>query len=64
VLSEQTVVERWREVFAGGPVTGETIQLAQALIDQLPPESPVRLRLGREINELRKLHEANSDARA
>jgi hypothetical protein len=64
VLSEQSVLNRWRELFSGGQVTDKNIKSAQTLIDQLPPESPVRMRLGREIKELRELHATNSDTRA
>ena len=40
----------------GGDLTEETFQKAEALLDNLRPESPLRHRLGMELEELRRLH--------
>ena len=55
MLSEQTVSNRWSILFKDGRITGETIRSAEDIIDQLPPESPLRARLGGELGELRKM---------
>jgi hypothetical protein len=55
MLSEQTVANKWSILFKDGHITGETIRSAEDMIDQLPPESPLRARLGGELRELRKM---------
>jgi hypothetical protein len=62
MLSEQTIANRWTSLFQGGHVTSETIRSAEEMIDQLPPESPLRVRLGDELRELRKLAASRNDA--
>jgi len=53
LLAESDVTRKWRELFKDGDVTGETIDQAQRLIDELHPESPLRVRLGSELDEIR-----------
>ena len=53
LLSETDVTNKWRSLFGAGRVTSETIESARVLIDQLPPESPLRVRLGNELDEIR-----------
>jgi hypothetical protein len=56
-MSEDThVVRKWRELFQGALVTIEKLTTAEALIEELPPESPLRLRFATEIKDLRKIH--------
>jgi len=55
MLSEQTIVNRWSKLFKGGRITSGAIRSAEEMIDQLPPESPLRIRLNGELRELRKL---------
>ncbi|MBI3837085.1 MAG: hypothetical protein HY288_04020 [Planctomycetia bacterium] len=54
MLTEQEVVRTWARLFKG-EVTGENIAKAEALLDELRPESPLRHRLGNELDELRLL---------
>jgi hypothetical protein len=54
VLTEQEVVRTWSRLFKG-EVTSESIVKAETLLDELRPESPLRHRLGNELDELRLL---------
>ena len=55
MANESDVITMWRELFRGRQVTGDTLTKADALIDRLGLESPLRLRLSRELEEIRKL---------
>jgi hypothetical protein len=55
LLSEQEVSKSWRHLFAAGPLNEETFTKAEALIEELRPENPLRHRLGAELAELRRL---------
>lgn len=54
VLTEQEVSRSWARLFKGEK-TSETFAKAEALLDELRPESPLRHRLGIELEELREL---------
>jgi hypothetical protein len=54
VLTEQEVSRSWARLFKGEK-TSETFVKAEALLDELRPESPLRHRLGVELEELREL---------
>jgi hypothetical protein len=53
LLAESEVTRKWRAIFKDGNVNGEKIDQAQMLIDELHPESPLRVRLGSELDEIR-----------
>jgi len=53
VLTEQEVSRSWRQLFKGD-VTVEAFAKAELLLDELRPESPLRHRLGSELDELRE----------
>ncbi len=53
MLSEFEFTSCWRTLFGGGNVTRDTIEQAQALVDELPLESPLRVRFQGELNEIR-----------
>jgi hypothetical protein len=53
VLTEQEVARTWASLWKSD-VTTETFERAEALLDELRPESPLRHRLGRELEELRE----------
>ncbi len=55
MLTEQEVSKSWRKLFSSAEVDQSTFQKAEALIEELRPESPLRHRLGSELLELRKL---------
>ncbi len=54
MLTEQEVVRSWSKLFKGEK-SSETFDKAELLLDELRPESPLRHRLGTELEELREL---------
>jgi len=58
VLTEQEVAQSWRKLFKGGEFDDADLAKAEALLDELRPESPLRHRLMNELDELRKRAEA------
>jgi hypothetical protein len=58
LLTEQEVSKSWRQLFSRAPVDDETFAKAEALIEELRPESPLRHRLGTELSELRRIRKA------
>jgi hypothetical protein len=59
LLTESEVQRSFRRLFREGPRNEETFQKAEKLLDELRPESPLRFRLMDELDELRKLPQAN-----
>ena len=60
MLTEQEVAHSWRKLFKGGEFNDAGLTRAEALLDELRPESPLRHRLMCELDELRK--QKNADA--
>lgn len=56
MLTEQEVSRSWRKLFVKTEITADTFVKAEALLDELRAESPLRHRLGTELDELRLLH--------
>lgn len=54
VLTEQEVARSWRKLFKA-PVAADAFAKAEELLEELRPESPLRHRLGSELEELREL---------
>ena len=54
MLTEKEVAASWRNLFAQREMNDEIVDKAQALIDNLRPESPLRHRLDGELDELIK----------
>ncbi|MEX0711673.1 MAG: hypothetical protein WD278_04950 [Pirellulales bacterium] len=54
MLTEQEVTRSWRKLFSRVELNDDIFAKAEALIDELRPESPLRQRLGSELTELRK----------
>lgn len=52
MLTEQEVSRSWGRLFKGGEVNGEVLAKAEALLEELRAESPLRHRLSRELEEL------------
>jgi hypothetical protein len=52
MLTEQEVSRSWTKLFKT-QIDDETIAKAEALLEELRPESPLRHRLGRELDEIR-----------
>jgi hypothetical protein len=55
VLTEEQVQRSFRNLFRSTEVSNDSIEKAEALIDQLRLESPLRHRLAEELEELRKI---------
>jgi hypothetical protein len=45
----------WRTLFNGQSITEASLDKAEAILDSMNPESPLRMRLATELQELRKL---------
>lgn len=54
MLTEQEISRAWRSLFRNSPCDSETLKKAEQLLDELRPESPLRHRLGAELDELRE----------
>ncbi|MDZ4817819.1 MAG: hypothetical protein SGJ20_02480 [Planctomycetota bacterium] len=55
MLTEKEVSTSWRNLFKGGEISEATFVKAEALIEELRAESPLRHRLSSELDELRRL---------
>jgi len=56
LLTEQEISRSWRGLVGKGEFSEECVSKAEALLDELRPESPLRHRLGAELKELCELH--------
>jgi hypothetical protein len=54
LLTEQQIARSWQKLFSRREFTEELAGKAEGLLDQLRPESPLRLRLNAELDELRR----------
>ena len=64
MLTEQEVSRSWQKLFKDQKLTRETLDKAEALLDELRPESPLRHRLSVELEELRHVAKSKAAARA
>ena len=55
MLTEQEVQRSWRKLFKGLELEPNAFDKAEALLDELRPESPLRHRLSSELLELRQI---------
>ncbi len=55
LLTENEVSRSWRNLLKTTDLTDDVLNKAEALLDELRPESPLRHRLGSELDELRKI---------
>jgi hypothetical protein len=55
LLTEQEVSRSWQNLFRGNEIGEEVFEKAEALLDELRAESPLRHRLSSELSEIRKL---------
>ena len=60
MLSQQDVTLMWQQLFQGSHITNETIAKAEALLNELSLENPLRHRLGRELIQIQRFT-LNSD---
>lgn len=58
LLTESEVQRSFRNLFKTKDVSADTFEKAEALLDELRAESPLRHRLSVELEDIRKLHTA------
>jgi hypothetical protein len=56
LLTEHEVARSWSQVFKSSIIEPGTFDRAEQLLEELRPESPLRLRLTHELEELRNIH--------
>jgi hypothetical protein len=54
LLTDHEIARSWRSLFQRNEFTEETFAKAEALLDELRPENPLRHRLRAELAELRR----------
>jgi hypothetical protein len=59
LLTEKEVSKSWRLLFKSTAISDDDLTKAEALLDELRPESPLRHRLYGELEELRRMTVAN-----
>jgi len=57
MLDERDATRKWQQLFRGQTITTETLVEAESLVNELHPESPLRLRFSTELADIRRLHE-------
>jgi len=62
LLTENEVSRSWNRLFKDSNFSTDTFDSAEALLDELRPESPLRHRLGNELEELKNLHASRVEA--
>ena len=60
LLTENEVQRSFRNMFKSKDVPPDTFDKAEALLEELRAESPLRHRLSIELDEIRKLHTAKA----
>jgi hypothetical protein len=55
MLDEHDANRMWQQLFRGQAITSETLAEAETVVNGLSPESPLRLRLSTELEEIRSL---------
>jgi hypothetical protein len=56
LLTEQEVARSWSQLFKSSMIELAAFDRAEQLLEELRPESPLRLRLTSELEELRSMH--------
>ena len=57
MMDEYDANRMWKKLFRGQPITSLTLAEAESLLNKMRPESPLRLRLSTELEEIRGLHQ-------
>jgi hypothetical protein len=60
LLTENEIQRTWRALFRDHEVSEDTLTRAEALLEELRPESPLRHRLDGELTELRRMRTKKS----
>ena len=63
MLDESDAIRLWQQLICGKNLSFQTLAKAELLVEELPPESPLRLRFTAEINELRDLNQSSRPKR-
>ena len=63
MLDEHDANRMWQQLFRGQEITSLILTEAESLLNKLSPESPLRLRLSTELEEIRSLHHGTSPKR-
>jgi hypothetical protein len=53
-LNERDVTTQWRKLFDGKPITPASLAKAETMLDEMNPESPLRMRLATQLDEMRQ----------
>jgi len=59
LLTEAQVQRSFQKLFCSSEIDPESFEKAEELLEELRPESPLRYRLGTELEELRKISAAS-----
>ena len=54
-MDEREVINAWRSLFQGKEVTNDSLVRAEALLNDFNGESPLHIRLAKELEDIRKL---------
>jgi hypothetical protein len=55
MLDERDIMNTWRSLFDGHKVTGDSLAKAEALLEGVSGESPLHIRLAKELAEMQKI---------
>jgi hypothetical protein len=59
MLNERDVTTLWRKLFKGQTITPALLSEADSLLNRLSTESPLRVRLAQELEDIRKMRKKN-----
>jgi hypothetical protein len=62
-MDERDVIRKWRDLFRGQGATPQALAEAEALLDGLSGESPLRIRLAGELDELKNAQSSEKKKR-
>ena len=57
MLNEGYATMLWQKLFRGETITSETLDRANEIIEELRPESPLRFRFSKELEEIRVMYQ-------
>ena len=57
MLDERDVLNQWRSLFDGHIITSDSLAKAEALLEGFGGESPLHIRLAKELKEIQKLRQ-------
>lgn len=64
LLTENEVARSWRQLVASGTMSPDVVEKAEALLEELRAESPLRHRLATELVELQALYDVKVNGAA